>query len=281
MTLAIEAMMQDRKSQQAGTSHFLGQNFSRAQEIKFQDQQGQEQFAWTTSWGVSTRLVGALIMTHSDDDGLVLPPRVAPQHAVILPIYRNDEERAQVLPYCENVKRELEQQSYDGAPLRVAIDDRDLRGGEKNWQHVKRGVPLRLEIGPKDLAKDSVFTARRDTGEKRGVARGDFVATAGETLRSIQDHLYARALALRDANTRTIDDLGEFRQFFTPADEQQNEIHGGFALCHLADEHAADEVLKELKVTIRCLPLNSPEEDGRCPFSGRPSRRRALFAKAY
>src|SRR6187401_700552 len=140
-TYSIEAMMQDRKALQAGTSHFLGQNFSKVQEIKFQDQAGAEQFAWTTSWGVSTRLIGALIMTHSDDDGLVLPPRLAPKHVVLLPIYRSDEERSQVLEYVNTLKRELEAQRYDDSPLRVIIDDRDIRGGEKNWYHVKRGVP--------------------------------------------------------------------------------------------------------------------------------------------
>jgi len=280
-TLAIEAMMQDRKALQAGTSHFLGQNFSRAQEIKFQDQQGQEVYAWTTSWGVSTRLVGAVIMAHADDDGLVLPPRLAPQHVVVLPIYRNDEERTQVLPCCEAVKQELEQQTLDDVRLRVLLDDRDLRGGEKNWQHIKRGVPLRVEIGPKDIAKGSVFVARRDTGEKQSVPREQFLATAVETLRAMQAGLYERAHALRQAHTRRIDDLDEFRQFFTPANGENPEIHGGFALCHLADEHAADELLKELKVTIRCLPLDADAEPGQCLFSGRPSPRRALFAKAY
>ena len=161
------------------------------------------------------------------------------------------------------------------------IDDRDLRGGEKNWQHIKRGVPLRLEIGPKDIAKDAVFAARRDTSEKQGVPRSQFIQSAAETLRAIQDNLFARARTLRDENTRTIDDLDEFKRFFTPASEDKPEIHGGFALCHLADEHAADELLKDLKVTIRCIPLNSSQEPGKCLFTGQPSPGRALFAKAY
>ena len=143
-TYSIEAMMQDRKALQAGTSHFLGQNFAKAQEIKFQSQAGELEYAWTTSWGVSTRLIGGLIMTHSDDDGLVLPPKLAPAHAVILPIYKTDEERAEVLAYCESLKAELQAQRYEGAPVRVKIDNRDLRGGEKKWQWVKRGVPLRI-----------------------------------------------------------------------------------------------------------------------------------------
>ncbi|HTN77174.1 MAG TPA: proline--tRNA ligase, partial [Pirellulaceae bacterium] len=159
-TYSIEAMMQDRKALQAGTSHFLGQNFAHAQEIKFQDQNGREAYAWTTSWGVSTRLIGGLIMTHSDDDGLVLPPRLAPKHVVLLPIYRNDEERATVLEYVQTLKKELEAQRYDDAPVRVMIDDRDIRGGEKNWFHVKRGVPLRAEIGPRDIAEGNVMLSR-------------------------------------------------------------------------------------------------------------------------
>jgi prolyl-tRNA synthetase len=154
-TYSIEAMMQDRKALQAGTSHFLGQNFSQAQGIKFQDQQGREVFAWTTSWGVSTRLVGGLVMMHGDDDGLVIPPRLAPAHAVILPIYRGPEERTMVLESCAALKRELEAQSYDGAPLRVRLDDRELGGGDKLWQHIKRGVPLRVEIGPRDIGSNA------------------------------------------------------------------------------------------------------------------------------
>ena len=165
--------MQDRKALQSGTSHFLGQNFARAQEIKFQDQNGEEVYAWTTSWGVSTRLIGALIMTHSDDDGLVLPPKLAPAHAVILPIYRSDEDRTTVLEYCHKLKRELGQQSYAGRNVEVILDDRDLRGGEKTWQQIKRGVPLRLEVGPRDVASDSVFLGRRDKSPKRSASRSN------------------------------------------------------------------------------------------------------------
>ena len=182
MTLSIEAMMQDRKALQAGTSHFLGQNFSRAQEIKFQDQNGQMAYAWTTSWGVSTRLIGALIMTHADDDGLVLPPRLAPSHVVILPIYRDETQRAEVLAYCQNLRKELSAQSLGDRSIEVSIDDRDIRGGEKKWYHVRRGVPLRVEVGPKDIAKDAVFVARRDTGEQTSLPRAEFVSTVATIL---------------------------------------------------------------------------------------------------
>lgn len=281
-TFSIEAMMQDRKALQAGTSHFLGQNFSRAQEIKFQDQNGQLEYAWTTSWGVSTRLIGGLLMTHSDDDGLVLPPRLAPRHVVILPIYRNDDERARVLPYCESLRNELQNQQFAGVPLRVQIDDRDLRGGEKKWYWVKKGVPLRLEIGPKDLEKGGVFVGRRDTGETGPQDRAQFVATVADTLDAIQQHLFDRALRFRQQHTRRIDSLDEFRAWFTPQNEEKPEIHGGFALCHCVDGAPQMEaILKELKVTPRCIPIDGEDEPGKCLFTGQPSRRRAVFAKAY
>jgi prolyl-tRNA synthetase len=197
-TYSIEAMMQDRKALQAGTSHFLGQNFAKAQEIKFSAESGEQEYAWTTSWGVSTRLIGGLIMSHSDDDGLVLPPKLAPAHVVILPIYRDADERAKVLPYCESLKLELAAQMYDNEPIRVRIDDRDLRGGEKKWQWVKRGVPLRIEVGPRDIAEDEVMVGRRDVaGKGQPLARAELVATAEATLTAIQYALYAAAKATR------------------------------------------------------------------------------------
>src|SRR5437773_2647726 len=280
-TYAIEAMMQDRKALQSGTSHFLGQNFSKAQEIKFQDAAGQIEYAWTTSWGVSTRLVGALIMTHSDDDGLVLPPRLAPKHVVLLPIFRSEEEKPQVLDYVQSLKKELEAQDYAGGKVRVMIDDRDIRGGEKNWHHVKRGVPLRAEIGPKDIAKNGVFLARRDTGEKAGVGRAEFVGSIGQRLTEIQTNLFQRALKLREENTRAIDTLGDFLGYFTPKSEDKPEIHGGFALCHYSEGPDLDEFLKKHKVTIRCIPLTGAAEPGKCFLTGRSSAKRAVFAKAY
>ncbi|MCA9186724.1 MAG: proline--tRNA ligase [Pirellulaceae bacterium] len=285
-TLSIEAMMQDRKALQAGTSHFLGQNFSRAQEIKFQDQNGREVYAWTTSWGVSTRLVGALIMTHSDDDGLVLPPRLAPKHVVILPIYRNDEERSLVLEYCRSLSAEIGQQRFADESVQVSIDDRDLRGGEKAWQHVKRGVPIRLEIGPRDVANQAVFMARRDLpasekSSKVAMPRDQFVAQVSGLLQQMQQAFFDRALKLREDNTCSIDSLDDFRQYFTPADPDRPEIHGGFALCHWSESPEVNELLKELRVTIRCIPLEGAAEPGTCIFTGRPSQGRAVFAKAY
>ncbi|REK24053.1 MAG: proline--tRNA ligase [Planctomycetota bacterium] len=282
-TYSIEAMMQDRKALQAGTSHFLGQNFSRAQEIKFQDENGQEVFAWTTSWGVSTRLVGGLIMSHGDDDGLVVPPRLAPLHVVILPVLRGDDTSATVLEYCDRVKRELEDQTYDGEPVKVSVDARDIRGGEKTWQHVKRGVPLRAEIGPRDVDGDACFVARRDRPpkEKQGIPRAEFVANIGQTLGEIQSGLLERAAAAREEHTRVIDDLDEFRAYFTPESADKPEIHGGLAYCHWAEDPAMHEILKDLKVTIRCVPLDADDEPGKCIFTGQPSSKRAVFAKAY
>lgn len=282
-TYSIEAMMQDRKALQAGTSHFLGQNFAKAQEIKFLNQEGKEAFAWTTSWGVSTRLVGALIMTHSDDDGLVLPPRLAPAHVVILPIFRNDDEKAAVLDYCRKLQGELKAQPFGDGKVAVILDERDMRGGEKTWHHVKRGVPIRLEIGPRDLQADAVFMARRDQppSEKKSVPRAELVANVGQILNDMQRNLYDRALKLRADATRTIDDRREFEAYFTPKNTEQPEIHGGFAMCHCAENAQTDEVLKELKVTVRCIPLEGEPEPGKCIISGEPTARRVVLAKAY
>lgn len=282
-TYSIEAMMQDRKALQAGTSHFLGQNFAKAQDIKFQDQNSKEEHAWTTSWGVSTRLVGGLVMTHSDDDGLVLPPRLAPKQIVLLPILRSDDDKATVLPYCQKVKQELEAQSYDWRPIQVLVDERDLGGGVKKWHHVKRGVPLIAEVGPKDLAKDGVFLARRDTGEKKPVPREQLVSEAPLMLAEIQKNLFARAVKLREDNTRTITDLNEFKAYFTPKNKSEDkaEIHGGFAMCHFVDGPEVDAVIKDLKVTVRCIPINDNGGEGTCLFSGKSGAKRAVFAKAY
>ncbi len=280
-TLSIEAMMQDRKALQAGTSHFLGQNFSRVQEIKFQDQNGQEQFAWTTSWGLSTRMIGALIMSHSDDNGLCLPPRLAPKHVVILPIYRNDEERTQVMQSCDQLKLALEQVTFGNDRIGVLLDDRDLRGGEKKWYHVKRGVPIRVEIGPRDVAGNTVFVARRDEEKSNSVPRDQFLAELPKTLEAMQANFYQRALKLRSDHSRRIDSLAEFRDYFTPKDADKPEIHGGFAESYFVDTPEVQNLLKEMKVTIRVVPLEHDDSGGKCIFTGQSASRRAIFAKAY
>jgi prolyl-tRNA synthetase len=281
-TFCIEAMMQDRKALQAGTSHYLGQNFAKSSNIRFQNEQGELQFAHTTSWGVSTRLIGGMIMTHADDDGMVIPPRLAPQHAVILPIYRDDASRAEVLAYCKSLQAELAAARFDGRPVLVSIDDRDMQGGAKSWQWIKKGVPLRIEVGPRDVASGSVFVARRDTGEKKGQPRADFVASVADQLQAIQDNLLARARAARDAHTRVIDSKDDFYAYFTPKNKEKPEIHGGFALAHWNGDAAIEQQLKtDLAVTIRCIPLDGDLSPGTCIFSGQPSRQRVVFAKAY
>ena len=281
ITYSIEAMMQDRKALQAGTSHFLGQNFSKAQEIKFQNKDGGESFAWTTSWGVSTRLVGALIMTHSDDDGLVLPPKLAPKQIVILPIIKNDDERDSVMEFCQSLEADLKAQRYDEDRLRVLIDDRDLRGGEKKWHHIKRGVPVRVEVGARDIAKDSVFVGRRDQPKSSGMTRAEFVDSVVGTLTEIQQGLFDRALAMRQENTKTIDSFEDFKKYFTPKNQKKPEIHGGFAECYFIDCPEVDEMLKPLKVTPRCIPVDQEEASGTCIFTGKPTATKGIFAKSY
>ena len=288
-TYSIEAMMQDRKALQSGTSHFLGQNFAKAQEIKYLSAEGREEFAWTTSWGVSTRLIGALIMTHSDDDGLVLPPRLAPEQVIILPIHRNDEEAGPVLEYCRALERELKAQQYDGHPVRAKLDERDVPRADKKWQHVKRGVPIIVEVGPRDIAGDTLMPKRRDQsgGEKKpAIARGEFVATVATELAAMQKNLYERALALRTDNTRVIEKLEDFEVFFTPKDPEKPELHGGFAICHFVEGPETTEILNKHKVTIRCVPVASEQgfaepQPGKCLFTGQPTSTRGVFAKAY
>ncbi|MBN1851940.1 MAG: proline--tRNA ligase [Pirellulales bacterium] len=282
-TYAIEAMMQDRKALQAGTSHFLGQNFARAQQIKFQNQQGDEVYAWTTSWGVSTRLIGGLIMSHSDDDGLIVPPRLAPAHVVLLPIYHDEDERSSVGSYCQKLQRRLAAENYAGESIRVRIDDRDIRGGEKRWQWIKKGVPLIIEVGPRDVAQDGIFLTQRQHGSGKGksLPQNALVQDASKMLADMQQALYDRALLARKEATVRIDDLAEFERFFTPKNPDEPEIHGGLAYCHFHDGPVMEEKLKELKVTIRCVPLDAEEEPGKCIFTGKPSSRRGLFAKAY
>ncbi|MDA7932744.1 proline--tRNA ligase [Mariniblastus sp.] len=281
MTLSIESMMQDRKALQAGTSHFLGQNFSKAQDIKFQNADGGESFAWTTSWGVSTRLVGALIMTHSDDDGLVLPPRIAPKHVVICPVIRKEEERAEVMEYCTSLAKELGDVQYDGKRVAVFVDDSDKRGGEKKWFHIKRGVPIRLEVGPRDIKNDSLFVGRRDQPKSFGMPRAEFVERVSEILAEMQQGLFDKALKLRVDNTQQINSFDEFKAFFTPKNEGKPEVHGGFAECYFVDCPETDAKLVPLKVTPRCAPVDQDSEPGVCIFTGKPTQTRGIFAKSY
>ena len=281
-TYCIEAMMQDRKALQAGTSHFLGQNFARASNIKYLSEAGKEEYAWTTSWGVSTRLIGGMIMTHSDDDGLVLPPKLAPLHIVILPILHKDDQKQSVMQYCQQLCSELQGLKYAGRDLKVKIDSRDMRGGEKTWSWIKKGVPLRIEVGPRDIASDTLFVARRDNGQKQSIPRAEFIAKAADILDDIQAQLLSRAKAYRDANTKQIDTKEDFYAFFTPKNERKPEIHGGFAVANYDGSAEVEDMLrKDLKVTVRCIPLDGGAPTGKCIFTGNEGKYRAVFAKSY
>jgi prolyl-tRNA synthetase len=283
-TFSIEAMMQDKKALQSGTSHFLGLNFARASNIKFQNKEGREEYAWTTSWGVSTRLIGALIMAHSDDNGLVLPPRISPVHIVIVPIYRDKNEYKKVMGFIDQLIEKIKLLRFDDNKIRVKVDDRDMRGGEKLWEWIKKGVPIRLEIGPRDIESNSVFVGRRDKqpNEKDSINIDDFINNLTTMLDDIQDNIFQRALQFREENTINIDDKEEFYKFFTPKNKINPEIHGGFVNSHWCGSTECEEKIKnDLKVTIRCIPLNAKEEQGKCICCEKESDKRVLFAKAY
>ncbi len=283
-TLCIEAMVQDRKAIQAGTSHFLGQNFAKASGIKFVSRENAEEFAWTTSWGVSTRLIGTVVMMHADDDGMVMPPRVAPAHVVILPIMPKPEHLETVMRATDELVASLRNSDYHGEPLRIEVDDRDIGGGTRNWEWIKKGIPVRIELGPRDLDNGTVALSRRDQGPKDKVFPKvtELAEQLPVILDEIQQSLYQRALDFRQQYTRQIDSRDEFYTFFTPANPEQPEIHGGFALTHWDGTAAVEEQIKaDLKVTIRCIPFVDNPEPGTCPFSGQPSAQRVLWAKSY
>jgi prolyl-tRNA synthetase len=283
-TLTIEAMVQDRKAIQAGTSHFLGQNFAKASNIQFLSRQNTQEFAWTTSWGVSTRLIGTAIMAHADDDGMIVPPRLAPTHIVILPITPKPDTRDAVLAAAVSLADALRALSFTGDPISVEVDQRDLHGGTKNWEWIKKGVPIRIELGPRDLEKGTVALSRRDRGikDKQFLTTAEVTAQAAAILQDIQETLYQRALAYRDANTRPIDTREELYAFFTPQNADRPEIHGGFARSHWCGSADCEARVKEdLKVTIRCIPFDAQPEPGSCVVCGQPSGRRVLWAKSY
>ncbi len=282
-TLTIEAMVQDRKAIQAGTSHFLGQNFSRASGIQFQNREGKQEFGWTTSWGMTTRMVGTMVMAHGDDDGVILPPRIAPTQIVILPITPKEDTRARVLEACDALALQLRGKHFADSALEVEVDRRDLGGGVKNWEWIKKGVPIRVEIGPRDLEKNSVEVSRRDQAikSKESMSIQEFAAGAPEILMSIQQNLYDRAKKFQEANTRVIESKKEFYDFFTARNANKPEIHGGFALAHWNGSHEVEEQIKnDLKVTIRVIPFGDGEP-GRCIFTGAPSQQRVVWAKSY
>ncbi len=269
-TYCIEAMMQDGKALQAGTSHFLGQNFAKAFDVKFVNKEGKEEFVWATSWGVSTRLMGALIMTHSDDNGLVLPPKLAPIQVVIVPIYREMEQLENI---CRKVQPLVEALKAKG--ISVKLDDDDKRKpGWKFAEYEMKGVPVRIAMGPRDLENNTVEIARRDTLEKSMVAFDDAQASVEQLLIDIQQNLYTKALAHREEHTTEVNSWDEFVQVLNGK--------GGFISAHWDGTPETEEYIKQkTKATIRCIPLDGKMEEGKCIHSGKPSQRRVLFAKAY
>lgn len=269
-TYTIEALMQDGKALQAGTSHFLGQKFAKAFEVTFATQEGQLDHVWGTSWGVTTRLIGALIMTHSDDDGLVLPPMLAPIQVVIIPIYRSDAEREAVLAKATEIRQLLEAQN-----IATKLDDRDThKPGWKFAEYELKGVPLRIAIGPKDLENQTVELARRDTREKQVIGTASLTTQVPQLLTDIQDNLYQRALRFREEHTTLVDDYEEFKRVLAEK--------GGFILAHWDGSTETEKRIQaETKATIRCIPLEAAPQPGKCVYSGKPSAQRVVFAQAY
>jgi prolyl-tRNA synthetase len=233
---------------------------------------------------MTTRLIGTLIMMHGDDDGIILPPRIAPTQIVILPVATKEESRARVLEACDALALQLVGKRFADVPLEVEVDRRDIGGGVKNWEWIKKGVPVRIEIGPRDLEKNEVVVSRRDQPikTKESMSIQEFAAVAPEILMSIQQNLFERAKKFREANTRVIESRKEFYDFFTPENAAKPEIHGGFALAHWNGSREIEEEIKnDLKVTIRVIPTGDSPEPGNCIFTGEPSARRVVWAKSY
>ncbi|HNF48269.1 MAG TPA: proline--tRNA ligase [Chitinophagales bacterium] len=270
-TYTIEALMQDGKALQSGTSHFLGQNFAKAFDVKYVNKENVEEYVWATSWGVSTRLIGALIMAHSDDDGLILPPKIAPYQVVLIPfLSKNAEETEKMIAKANEFKAEL-----SAAGIRVLVDtDETKRPGFKFAEYELKGIPLRVVIGPRDLANGVVEIARRDTKEKSQLPLENFVENIKSLLEDIQQNMFNKAKAFRDENITKVDDFETFQKLL---DEKP-----GFILAHWDGSAETEDKIKELtKATIRCIPLDNPQEDGKCILTGNPSKERVLFARAY
>ena len=269
-TYCIEALMQDGKALQAGTSHFLGQNFAKAFEVKFSDKNNQLEYVWATSWGVSTRLIGGLVMAHSDDDGLILPPRIAPMQVVIVPIYKGDDRKEEL----DAKGKELAAQ-FKAAGISVKFDDNDnSRPGFKFAEYELKGVPVRIAMGLRDLDNNSVEVARRDTKEKKTITLEGLPEYVKTLLGDIQQSMYNKAKAYRDSHITKADTMEEFERLL---DEK-----GGFILAHWDGTAATEEAIKDrTKATIRCIPLDNPAEEGKCILTGQPSSQRVLFARAY
>ncbi len=269
-TLTIEALMQDGKALQSGTSHFLAQNFAKAFDVQFTNKEGKQEFVWATSWGVSTRLMGALIMAHSDNNGLVLPPKLAPIHVVMVPIYKGDEQLAQMREKMEAMAASLREKG-----LTVKIDDRDnIRSGFKFAEYELKGVPVRLAIGPRDLANGTIELARRDTLTKEVVSQEGLTERIVALMDEIQNNIYSKSLNFRDSMITKADTWEEFLDLL--------DNKGGFISAHWDGTPETEQAIKDAtKATIRCIPVDAVEEDGVCIFTGKPSKMRVLFARSY
>ncbi len=269
-TYCIEALMQDGKALQAGTSHFLGQNFAKAFDVKFATKEGTLEYVWATSWGVSTRLMGALVMAHSDDNGLVLPPKLAPIQVVIIPIYKNTDQLKEISEKVKPIKKAIESRG-----ISVKYDDRDtFKPGWKFAEYELKGVPVRLAIGPRDIEQGTVEVARRDTLEKSIYQQTDIEHKIENLLSQIQENLYQKAFSFKELNTFTVNSWAEFKDII--------DNKGGFISAHWDGTSETEEAIKnETKATIRCIPLDNKKENGKCVYSGKPSAQRVIFAKAY
>jgi prolyl-tRNA synthetase len=269
-TYCIETLMQDGKALQAGTSHFLGQNFAKAFEVKFLSKENQLEYVWATSWGVSTRLVGALVMAHSDDQGLILPPRIAPLQVVIVPIYKGAEQKAMIDEKAKSLMQDLKSKN-----IRVKYDDNDnTRPGWKFAEYEMKGVPVRVTLGARDLENNLVEIARRDTKEKSSIGFEGIVDRIENLLTEIQANMFAKAEAYRNEHITTADTWEDFEKLL--------DSKGGFISAHWDGTAETEEAIKEkTKATIRCIPLNNPQENGKCVLTGKPSKERVLFARAY
>jgi prolyl-tRNA synthetase len=282
-TYTIEAMMQDARALQGGTSHFLGQNFAKAYDIKYADKLQKIEHAWTTSWGVTTRLIGALIMTHSDDDGLVLPPKISPQQVIIIPMIKNPEDEEKIINYCEDIKSRLHSESFGDESIRVYIDNAPKSPADRFWQAVKKGIPLRVEVGMREVEGGTLALSRRDMPPKdrRNLEVGEFINSVSSVLEEIQNTYLNRAIEFRDDHTYPIHSLKELEDMFA-----EEGIHKGFALAYfdpvVENEPAVAEKLKALKVTTRCIPFEGQQEGaGPCIFSGNMVSKKVIFARAY
>lgn len=283
-TYTFETMMQDGKALQGGTSHYLGQKFSKASGIEFDSKDGKREFAYTTSWGATTRLIGAMIMVHGDDDGLRIPPRIAPEQVVVIPIVPKPEMEASILEYAEKIAARLRESSFSGEPVRVRVDKRDMRGGEKMWNWVKKGAPIRIEVGPREVEENTVSISRRDQPpkEKSASSLDELAGIVPTILQEIQDNYFSQAKVFRDQNIYDhVKSFSELEQFFAEHEKKSGCFSGGFVLGKWCGDPESEEELKKLKLTIRCIPSKQRGDSGTCLITGKPATLDVIIAKAY